>query len=121
MKALFHMYSYILMFRTVSIFLTPWLSVGKVLRPRVAETTALGAAFAAGLAVGVWSDCAELSRTWVVQDEYISEMAADEREAVRKTTSQERGSLYTPLQLVVRTEHDVMSLVVLYGQVVVRS
>ena len=31
-----------------------------VVRPRVAETTALGAAYAAGLAVGVWPDLAEL-------------------------------------------------------------
>jgi glycerol kinase len=35
-----------------------------VLRPRVTETTALGAAFLAGLAVGVWSDTAALSALW---------------------------------------------------------
>jgi len=35
-----------------------------VVRPRVAETTALGAAFAAGLAVGFWSDEAELRGRW---------------------------------------------------------
>jgi glycerol kinase len=33
-------------------------------RPVVAETTALGAAFLAGLATGVWSDHAELAATW---------------------------------------------------------
>ncbi len=35
-----------------------------VIRPRVAETTALGAAFAAGLAVGFWSGQDELRERW---------------------------------------------------------
>ncbi len=35
-----------------------------VSRPRVAETTALGAAYAAGLAVGFWSGTAELRENW---------------------------------------------------------
>jgi glycerol kinase len=35
-----------------------------VTRPAVAETTALGAAYAAGLAVGFWRDTDELRRTW---------------------------------------------------------
>ncbi|KAA1418123.1 glycerol kinase GlpK [Mumia zhuanghuii] len=35
-----------------------------VSRPRVAETTALGAAYAAGLAVGFWKDTDELRRNW---------------------------------------------------------
>jgi glycerol kinase len=33
-------------------------------RPVIAETTALGAAFLAGLATGVWSSTAELEATW---------------------------------------------------------
>ena len=37
-----------------------------VTRPKVAETTALGAAYAAGLAVGVWSDPHELKANWHV-------------------------------------------------------
>jgi glycerol kinase len=37
-----------------------------VLRPVVTETTALGATYLAGLAVGVWQDAAELSAQWVV-------------------------------------------------------
>ena len=36
----------------------------RVVRPVVSETTALGAAYAAGLAVGVWSSQAELSAQW---------------------------------------------------------
>jgi glycerol kinase len=35
-----------------------------VIRPRITETTALGAAFAAGLAVGFWPDQAELRERW---------------------------------------------------------
>ena len=35
-----------------------------VLRPKVIETTALGAAFLAGLSAGVWRDPAELAALW---------------------------------------------------------
>ncbi|HBH57095.1 MAG TPA: glycerol kinase, partial [Arthrobacter bacterium] len=35
-----------------------------VIRPKVVETTALGAAYAAGLAVGFWKDLGELSSNW---------------------------------------------------------
>jgi glycerol kinase len=35
-----------------------------VSRPQVAETTALGAAYAAGLAVGYWRDTDEVRRNW---------------------------------------------------------
>jgi glycerol kinase len=35
-----------------------------ITRPLITETTALGAAYAAGLAVGVWSNTAELKKQW---------------------------------------------------------
>ncbi|HNS61057.1 MAG TPA: FGGY-family carbohydrate kinase, partial [Anaerolineales bacterium] len=35
-----------------------------VVRPKVAETTSLGAAYAAGLAVGFWKDFNELKNNW---------------------------------------------------------
>jgi glycerol kinase len=35
-----------------------------VIRPKVAETTALGAAYAAGLAVGFWSNTDEMRANW---------------------------------------------------------
>ena len=38
----------------------------KVVRPKVMETTALGAAFAAGLAVGVWNSLDEIMALWAV-------------------------------------------------------
>ena len=35
-----------------------------VIRPKVAETTALGAAYAAGLAIGFWGDLEDLRENW---------------------------------------------------------
>jgi glycerol kinase len=50
-----------------------------VVRPRVTETTALGAAYAAGLAVGYWSSRAELVRNWGVERRWQPAMPAAER------------------------------------------
>ncbi len=50
-----------------------------VVRPRVTETTALGAAYAAGLAVGYWATKAELVRNWGVDKRWQPQMAAPER------------------------------------------
>lgn len=47
----------------------------KVIRPRVTETTALGAAYLAGLAVGYWESVGEIRKQW--QAEHIFEPAAD--------------------------------------------
>ena len=51
-----------------------------VIRPKVAETTALGAAYAAGLAVGFWSSQDELRANWVRDCEWRPAMDASERE-----------------------------------------
>jgi glycerol kinase len=51
-----------------------------VIRPKVAETTALGAAYAAGLAVGFWSSQDELRANWVRDCEWQPAMDASERE-----------------------------------------
>ncbi|MEU7474974.1 glycerol kinase GlpK [Lentzea sp. NPDC042327] len=51
-----------------------------VIRPVVAETTALGAAYAAGLAVGYWSSLDELRANWSEDKRWAPEMDADERE-----------------------------------------
>jgi glycerol kinase len=51
-----------------------------VVRPAVTETTALGAAFAAGLAVGFWSDQDELRERWREDKRWEPQMDADERE-----------------------------------------
>ncbi|HLO02857.1 MAG TPA: glycerol kinase, partial [Symbiobacteriaceae bacterium] len=48
-------------------------------RPVVNETTALGAAYLAGLAVGFWSDQAELRAKWQRDRTFRPEMAPTER------------------------------------------
>ncbi|MFV0464250.1 MAG: glycerol kinase GlpK [Nostocoides sp.] len=52
-----------------------------VSRPRVAETTALGAAYAAGLAVGFWSGMDELTQHWAQDARWEPAWAQDRREA----------------------------------------
>jgi glycerol kinase len=49
-----------------------------VIRPKVAETTALGAAYAAGLATGFWSNLAELKSYWKKDIEWQPSKAEDE-------------------------------------------
>jgi len=50
-------------------------------RPRLVETTAFGAAFLAGLAVGVWKDREEIRRAWKVGKRFLPRMKPTEREA----------------------------------------
>jgi len=50
-----------------------------VIRPKVAETTALGAAYAAGLAVGFWKDYDELRSNWGRDKEWKPSMPAGNR------------------------------------------
>ncbi len=52
-----------------------------VIRPAVTETTALGAAYAAGLAVGFWDGQDELKERWAEDKRWEPQMGADEREA----------------------------------------
>ena len=66
-----------------------------VVRPRVTETTALGAAYAAGLAVGYWSSRAELLRNWGVERRWHPAMQ-DSR----------RAKLYAAWQKAVRRSFD---------------
>jgi glycerol kinase len=46
----------------------------------MAETTSLGAAYLAGLAVGVWRDTSQLARMWKAAETYEPKMSADRRE-----------------------------------------
>ena len=52
----------------------------KVIRPAVIETTALGAALLAGLAVGVWKNMDEIRRVWQVDLSLVPQMSEQERE-----------------------------------------
>lgn len=51
-----------------------------VLRPRVQETTALGAAYLAGLAVGFWESCEEIAALWQVDRRFTPIMRETERD-----------------------------------------
>jgi glycerol kinase len=51
-----------------------------VVRPRIVETTALGAAYAAGLAVGFWKDQDELRAKWSEDRRFVPKMSEEERE-----------------------------------------
>jgi glycerol kinase len=55
-----------------------------IVRPKVAETTALGAAYAAGLAVGFWKDFDELRANWGRDCEWTPRMDAARREKLYK-------------------------------------
>ncbi|MCA9995153.1 MAG: glycerol kinase GlpK [Anaerolineales bacterium] len=53
-----------------------------VVRPQVAETTALGAAYAAGLAVGFWNNLNDLRDNWQIARTWRPQMDSQQREAL---------------------------------------
>ena len=55
-----------------------------VVRPKIAETTALGAAYAAGLAVGYWSNLDDLRQNWGVSQTWTPSMEAETRTKLYK-------------------------------------
>ena len=55
-----------------------------VIRPTVAETTALGAAYAAGLAVGFWQKVEDLRANWGKDKEWAPKMDEAERAKLYK-------------------------------------
>ena len=50
-----------------------------VVRPKISETTALGAAYAAGLAVGYWAGREDLKRNWGVDKRWRPAMPDSDR------------------------------------------
>ena len=56
------------------------ISAAPVLRPKCVETTAMGAAYLAGLAVGYWKDQEEIRRNWAVDRRFTPEIPETERE-----------------------------------------
>ncbi|UTX47732.1 glycerol kinase GlpK [Chryseobacterium sp. MA9] len=67
----------------------------KIIRPKTLETTALGAAYLAGLAVGYWKDVAEIQSQWIVdkdfhpqlEKEHVDKMVHSWRRAVSRSQS----------------------------------
>lgn len=55
-----------------------------VLRPVIKETTALGAAYAAGLAVGFYSNLDDLRQNWAVETTWEPRMDEQQRERLYK-------------------------------------
>lgn len=51
-----------------------------VVRPQITETTALGAAYLAGLAVGFWKDEEEIAKQWQIDKRFEPQMRPDQRE-----------------------------------------
>jgi glycerol kinase len=53
-----------------------------VRRPVVRETTALGAAYLAGLAVGYWKDSTDIERNWALDSSFAPQMPPERRDAL---------------------------------------
>jgi len=51
----------------------------KVVRPKITETTALGAAYLAGLAVGFWKNVEEIQQQWQIDQSFAPAMDTDKR------------------------------------------
>lgn len=71
-----------------------------VLRPRIYQSTALGAAYLAGLAVGYWKNAQVLSSQWQVERRFEPQMAKSQREALmhswRRAVKRTKGWVETP-------------------------
>jgi glycerol kinase len=51
-------------------------------RTKVSETTALGAAYLAGLAVGFWESQEEISKQWATDRKFIPKMSEEQRDSL---------------------------------------
>ena len=51
-----------------------------VLRPKCVETTAMGAAYLAGLAVGYWTNTDEIRQNWAIERTFTPEITEDARQ-----------------------------------------
>ncbi|TWU57905.1 glycerol kinase GlpK [Rubripirellula reticaptiva] len=69
-----------------------------VVRPKVIETTALGAAYLAGLAVGFWNDVSEIADVWQTDRVFQPSMPADEvaRRRARWAEALQRSLAWEP-------------------------
>lgn len=51
-------------------------------RPTIQETTALGAAYLAGLGVGVWQSEAEIAEKWILDQEFKPQLPKEQSDAL---------------------------------------
>jgi glycerol kinase len=54
----------------------------RIIRPEMVETTALGAAFLAGLGAGVWQDFDDIARAWKMDREFQPEIDEQDRSQI---------------------------------------
>lgn len=66
-----------------------------VVRPRVVETTALGAGYLAGLAVGYWKDAADVAANWQVERRFEPQLAHQRAAEMRAEWAQAVGRIRT--------------------------
>jgi glycerol kinase len=66
-----------------------------VVRPKVLETTALGAGYLAGLAVGYWKDAADVSANWRIDRAFEPSMSSDQASALRSSWQEAIGRVIT--------------------------
>ena len=69
-----------------------------IVRPQVTETTALGAAYLAGLAVGFWKGRDDIAANWHVEKRFEPNMAISDVER-RRSTGPGSGKYHGPWQL----------------------
>ena len=67
-----------------SIKLSANISGAPVNRPKCVETTAMGAAYLAGLAVGYWAGKEDVVKNWAIDREFVPEIPEEERQAMVK-------------------------------------
>jgi glycerol kinase len=53
-----------------------------VIRPSVTETTALGAAYLAGLATGFWKDIEDIKQQWAAEKTFKPTLSSEKRDAL---------------------------------------
>lgn len=63
--------------------------------PKVTETTALGAAYLAGLHIGLYKDLDEIAQKWKIDKTYLPEMSDNKRETLLLRWNEEVGRLLT--------------------------
>ncbi len=68
----------------------------RVVRPRITETTALGAAYLAGLAVGYWNDIAEIEKQWHSVRQFEPQLTAPNVARHRDQWREALGRVATP-------------------------
>jgi len=72
-----------------------------VQRPVINETTALGTAYLAGLAVGLWPSTEALSQLWIIDKEFEPRMKSDQREEMyagwKRAVLRARGDPSSPM------------------------